>query len=117
MREEEYTTEPFQMRVEAQDDIAHARLSGEFDYSSEAEFSEQLGKVVKNGVRRVVVDLRGLTFIDSSGIRAVLSAWRRSRNHDIEFALVPGPDQVRQVLSLTGIDRVIPVIDDPASPA
>jgi anti-anti-sigma factor len=101
------------MHVEARNGTAFARLSGEFDYSAEAEFNEELGKAVKNDVRKLVVDLRELTFIDSSGIRALLGAWRRSRNKEIEFALVPGSEQVRQVFSVTGMDKVIPVVDAP----
>ena len=51
----------------------------------------------------MVLDLQGLTFLDSTGLRIILSAreqcWRRGQ----EFAVTPGSQQVQRLLSVTGV--------------
>lgn len=62
----------------------------------------------------VVVDLRGVTFMDSSGIACVLQAWRASGEAGGRLRAVPGPDEVQRVLALVALDREIDWIDPPA---
>jgi anti-sigma B factor antagonist len=62
---------------------------------------------------RVVLDLRGLTFIDSSGLRAVIMADRRVRADGGRLVVVRGPARVNQVLEMTGVARQIELVDEP----
>lgn len=60
-----------------------------------------------------VVDLTGCGFIDSSGISALVAAWRRAEadGHPGFVLVAPPGSQVRKVLRLTGIDSHLPVLD------
>jgi anti-anti-sigma factor len=64
-----------------------------------------------------VVDLRGLTFIDSSGVSGVLAAARRARDAGSRLVCVPGPPSIRRVFELTGVDTVVEWVDDPREAA
>src|SRR6185295_2961071 len=64
-----------------------------------------------------VIDLRGLTFIDSSGVSGVLGAARRSRDAGGRLVCVPGPPSIRRVFELTGVDTVVEWVDEPGEVA
>jgi anti-sigma B factor antagonist len=61
----------------------------------------------------VVLDLRGLTFIDSSGLRALIMADQRVRADGGRFIVVRGPDRVNEVLEVTGVARQVELVDEP----
>lgn len=88
-------------------------LSGELDLSGEQEVVAALAEVVR-GESIVVIDLRGLTFIDSSGIRALIDALRRCAEARCALYLVPGTAEVQRVLALCGIDEHFNLLEDPA---
>lgn len=60
------------LHAERSDGTAVMRLEGEFDCNCEAPLERQLGLHLDDAVRALVVDLRGLTFMDSTGIRMLL---------------------------------------------
>jgi anti-anti-sigma factor len=60
-----------------------------------------------------VVDLRGLTFIDSSGLRALIMADQRVRADGGRVMVIRGPDRVNEVLEVTGVARQIELVDEP----
>jgi anti-anti-sigma factor len=63
----------------------------------------------------VVLDLREVTFIDSSGLRALIMADQRVRAEGRRFVVVRGPDRVNQVLEMTGVAERIELVDEPPS--
>lgn len=88
------------------------RLYGEFDLASCEPFEATLERFAK--VRTLVIDLAGLTFIDSSAIRALLDAHRRASEDGFErHVTLPPEGQVRRVLDLTGADQVLCPNDKP----
>jgi len=63
----------------------------------------------------VVVDLRGLTFMDSTGVRTLLQATEDSRRDGRDLAfLVPASGDARLTLSETGIEALLPILHEPA---
>jgi len=58
----------------------------------------------------VVLDLQQLQFIDSTGLRVILAALERCRERGQKFAVTPGSQQVRRLLSLTGVAEHLPTI-------
>ena len=60
-----------------------------------------------------VVDMRGLTFIDSSGLRALIMADQRVRAEGGRFTVVKGSDRVNQVMEMTGVAKQIELVDEP----
>jgi anti-sigma B factor antagonist len=59
----------------------------------------------------VVVDLKRLTFIDSSGLHALLAGHELCCARGRELRVVPGPENVQRLFELTGMDRALPFID------
>jgi anti-sigma B factor antagonist len=70
---------PFATRVEAQDDVAIMALSGELDVSTAPILREELAQVENSGTLAIVLDLRDVTFIDSSGLNEFLEARSRAQ--------------------------------------
>jgi anti-sigma B factor antagonist len=89
-------------------------LSGELDLAVEPELTATLEDVVAAGESIVVLDLRALTFIGSTGIRALIEAKRRCTTAQCPLYLVSGPPEVRSVLALCGVEERFALLHDPA---
>ncbi|HEV2998965.1 MAG TPA: STAS domain-containing protein [Solirubrobacteraceae bacterium] len=92
---------PFHIDAERSGDAAVLRLRGELDVASASRLEQALADVTQDAPRIVVVDLGGVEFMDSTGLRVVLSANERAQEAAQEFALVEGPPQVQRLLELT----------------
>jgi anti-sigma B factor antagonist len=84
---------------------------GEIDIDTAGQLDEQLRELLERGFERVVLDLRGVTFIDSSGLHAILDASAASDRAGVEFAIVKGPAPVERVFELTQTDSALRFID------
>lgn len=82
-------------------------LTGEVDLASAQLLAEALTGLDTTALEAVVVDLRGLTFIDSTGLRAILAGRDHCAGQGIEFLLVPGPPQVQRLFSVVGLLDVL----------
>lgn len=85
---------------------------GEVDVVSAGHLGAQLREVLEAGFKRIVLDLRGVSFIDSSGLRAILDAEAASRSASLDFALIPGPTAVQRLFELTGTEAALHFIDE-----
>jgi anti-sigma B factor antagonist len=84
-------------------------LSGELDLSSALVFDDELKRIEDEQDPRVLVlDLRALKFMDSTGLRLILNANSRARKQGRKLAIVlGGGDAIRRILRLTGVlDRL-----------
>lgn len=77
-------------------------LQGELDLASAHQMEEHFAAIDEQAPARVVIDLAGLEFIDSSGLRVLLLADARARERGYELVLLPGPDSVQRVFEMTG---------------
>lgn len=98
------TPGPGQLQVETSGDGDALVLSlrGEFDLTSAPVFERALGAAQSVNPRRLVIDLSGLDFMDSTGLRALLAAREQAQENGRVLALRRGPRQVQQMLELTG---------------
>jgi anti-sigma B factor antagonist len=87
-------------------------VSGDLDLSTAPELERSL-LAAQTDARAVVLDLRGLSFMDSSGLRVILAADARARAHQARLILVPGPPGVQRVFHLTLLDRRLEFVEDP----
>jgi anti-sigma B factor antagonist len=92
-------------------DTSIVRLYGEFDLAAEKRFADELGALLDGGTATLVLDLRGLTFMDSTGLRMLVSVNNRSGEDGFDFAVLCDDGSVRNVLRETGLDRVLPVVE------
>jgi anti-sigma B factor antagonist len=87
-------------------------LDGEIDLVAAPAVRESLAQIVNDNTdRTVVVDLRDVTFMDSSGIGALLSAHRRLKLQQRAMVIAEPQPIVARVLGLTNIERVIQIAD------
>jgi anti-anti-sigma factor len=77
-------------------------LHGELDINSGPALEAALRAAEREAGERLIVDLGGLTFIDSAGIHRLLESDRRLRSKGRRIWLRPGPAQVQRLLELTG---------------
>jgi anti-anti-sigma factor len=86
----------------ASDGAVIVTLRGELDLASVGALEERLSTVELEAPARIVLDIVGLTFIDSSGLRVLLLANGRARESGRELVLTPSTDAVQRVFEMTG---------------
>jgi anti-sigma B factor antagonist len=77
-------------------------LRGELDLASARQMEKHFASIDEHEPSRVEVDLGGLAFIDSSGLRVLLLADARARERGYELVLLPGQEPVQRVFEMTG---------------
>jgi anti-sigma B factor antagonist len=93
--------------------VRQLRLTGELDMAGVDRFERMLAADEAPDTATFVVDLRGLTFIDSSGLRAVIMADQRVRANGARLVVVKGTDRVNEVLEMTGVAQRVELVDQP----
>jgi anti-sigma B factor antagonist len=82
-------------------------VSGELDIASAPELEQALDQIRPDVTKLVIVDLRELEFMDSTGLSIIVRAHQRLSEDGCELTLIKGPPQVQRLLDLTGVaDRV-----------
>jgi anti-sigma B factor antagonist len=87
-------------------DAAVLALRGELDVEAGPQLREALLEAIGEGGRRVVVDLEGVSFIDSAGLGVLVGGLKRARSNDGELVLVCTARTVLRVFEITGLTRV-----------
>ena len=81
-------------------------VAGELDVATAARLGEELDRTAERGARRVIVDLVGLTFLDSVGLGILTDYARRLRAEGGVCAFVSSDPRILRVFELTGLDRI-----------
>jgi len=92
--------------VTAGADCAVLRIVGEVDVYSAPQLRERVVQLLSGGVRHVVADLRGVGFLDSTGLGALVGSLKRLREQDGSLKVVTGAGSIPQLFRLTGLVRV-----------
>jgi anti-sigma B factor antagonist len=103
------------VRTEDRDGLVHMALVGELDLSSVAKVQEELRRIEANSPATLVVDLSKLTFLDSTGLRCIVTADERARNDGRRIVIVRGPDAVQRVFAITRLEERLEIVDDAAA--
>lgn len=96
------------MSTELEGDVHTIRLVGELDGANTDGVQLELRRLQASGAGAIVIDLSGLTSIDSAGVRLLLSARTRSRSGANRLTLLRGPDAVQRVLELSDVADLLP---------
>lgn len=99
------------MRSERAGDVHTIRLSGELDLATADDVERELERVEATDAATIVLDLSGLTFMDSTGVRLVVNAHARSRAAGQRLTLLRGQAAVQRVMELSGVDALLPFAD------
>jgi len=94
------------------DDAVVLGLEGRLTAAVAPQVRAAVSDLVSEGRTRVVVDLAGVDFIDSSGLGALIGALKATRVAGGDLRIAAAGEQVRQVLRLTNLDRVLQVYPD-----
>jgi len=89
-------------------------LVGELDISSAPRVEEEMERLEAAEPAVLVLDLRGLAFMDSTGLRLIVGADARAREQGRRLAVVRGPDVVQRIFNVTRLDERLEMVDDPA---
>ena len=81
-------------------------VTGELDVSNAEQFSEESARVIDRGATRMVVDLVGLSFMDSAALGALTKAANRMRAEGGECVVVVDDPRIRRVFEITGLERI-----------
>jgi anti-anti-sigma factor len=93
-------------------DVVVVSVSGEIDLANASAMEESILEAVPNDGAGLVFDASELTYLDSSGVRLLLSVAARLRWRDLGFVLVAPPaSRCRRVLSLAGVDGALAIED------
>jgi anti-sigma B factor antagonist len=87
------------------------QLSGELDIATVPLFEASLERSCAPETIALTLDLREMTFIDSTGLAAVVLASKVAERNGYEFALVRGPAAVQRLFELTGLTDALPFLD------
>ena len=87
-------------------------VDGELDLSTSPELRDAL-MALGTDHQRIAIDLRAVTFMDSTALGVIVAAMKRARERGGELALVGPNGSPRKVLSITARDQIVPIVEDP----
>jgi anti-sigma B factor antagonist len=100
---EEFAPKPFRCEQEARENVLYLRPYGDLDMSTAPVLEQALRDGIERGEHSIVVDLRGLNFMDSTGLTLVSRFNNESRRDGFNLALIAGEQRVMRLFSLTGL--------------
>jgi anti-anti-sigma factor len=102
----------FDVTTEHRGDIAHVKLSGELDISTAPKVEDELARIEPNRPDLIVLDLRNLAFMDSTGLRLLIAADMRARHDGRRLTIVKGPEAVQRVFRITRLEERLEIVDE-----
>jgi anti-anti-sigma factor len=98
---------PFKARVETRNGIARVAMSGDLDLATVPSFEDHLAQAEQDSIRAIMVDLREVTFIDSSGLHAFIKARQRAGLNGHLLLIVGASAFTRRLFELTGTEFLL----------
>ena len=98
------------------EDGVHVELSGELDISSAGSVESRLLDLERTEPARVFLDLRGLRFIDSTGLSMIINADGRARKAGRRLTIVSGEGVPRRILRTVGLEDRLDVVTELPDP-
>jgi anti-sigma B factor antagonist len=96
--------------VEERDGFAVLSVRGEVDVYTAPRFRERLIELVSEGKHKIIVDLEGVDFLDSTGLGTIISALKRARTHGGDMRLVCTQPRIKRLFEITGLDKAVPLM-------
>lgn len=104
----------FDLEVLRNGTSARIAPAGELDIATAPRLEQAIAEATGDGSIDLVLDLRGLTFMDSSGLRALVQTHQRSQTEGFGLAIWRGPRQIDRLFAVSGLEDVLPLADAPA---
>lgn len=105
----------FELGIDAGDERVTFIPRGELDLATAPELEELVLATLRDGERQVVLDLRELTFMDSTGVRTIVAAHHvaEETGHDLRLVRPSCESAVFRVIEISGIDEALGLVDEP----
>ena len=103
----------FRVDVRNQNRTALVVVSGELDVASGPTLEQELATTGASDAQLLILDLRDLEFIDSTGLSILIKAHQQAEASGRRFAVVRGRSQVQRLLGLTGLEERLTLVDSP----
>ncbi len=97
--------EPASLRVDVHPERTVVRVApaGELHLGTAELLAQQLRELRESGFEQIVLDLRKLTFVDSTGVALIMAEDRCARGNGHDLTLISGPPPIQRVLELCGV--------------
>ncbi len=92
-----------------QGNVTILKAQGKLDATSSPELDKRLASLVENGTMQITLDLAGLDYVSSAGLRVFLSAAKRLQQAHGKLALANLSAQVQQIFDIAGFESILPV--------
>jgi anti-sigma B factor antagonist len=103
------------VETEDRDGLVRVALKGELDLSTVGRVQDELTRVEAGSPSVLVLDLSKLTFLDSTGLRCLVTADQRARDQNRRLVIVRGPEAVQRVFTITRLEDHLEMVDDAES--
>ena len=103
----------FGVEVRTEGQAAIIVVRGELDLATSPELERQLRDLADTGNEQLVIDLRELEFMDSTGLSLIVKAHQRLSEGGRRLSIVRGSQQVQRLLDLTGVSERLQLVDPP----
>ena len=105
----------FEVEARTHRRTALIELRGELDIATVPQVAQAFDGLAPEAdrVRHIVLDLRGLTFMDASGVHELIRQNDHARQNRHNLAVIRGRKPIQRLLSLTAVDEILVLVDDP----
>jgi anti-sigma B factor antagonist len=102
-------------RVDVAQEREAVRVSpvGELDLATVGRVSARIDEAIASGTKRVILDLREVSFLDSAGLHLAIDTVGLARRSGTGFSIVAGPPAVQRAFAITGLRSRLPFVDAP----
>lgn len=105
---------PFEIESVREQDGARLALSGELDIATVPRVEAAVNATLTAEVRMLTIDLSGLGFVDSSGLRLFIVLDQRAASEGWALRLIRPAEHVLKVFRVSGVEENLPFVEDPS---
>jgi anti-anti-sigma factor len=95
------------------DGLVRVIAAGELDLAT-APFLERSLEEARTRSRQIVLDMRSVSFCDSTGVHLLVHATRQARDEGRRLVIIRGPGQLKRLFAITGVDRQLEIVEGAA---
>ena len=103
--------EPFRVDVEPERESVRVAPVGELDIATVEKLQSEVSRLLETGFAKIVLDLRAVRFLDSTGLRLVLELDAAARADSHELLVIRGPDTVHRIFEVTQVAERLNFVD------